>query len=160
MIDGVIIDRVSATISSWAYNGSMFDVGSPCPVLNWYVRILYRVRRSLPLQSLKLVYNSLIYPNIIYCYTVWGSCNNSTRYLLFILQKRILYAIYGSRVREHSLPSFNSLKILTLCNVFRHAQPLHDLLFRHAKWSMFGPKFRLSKWTIISLKNNWCSCFW
>ena len=26
-------------------------------------------------------------------------------------------SIYGSRAREHTLPLFNSLKILTLCNV-------------------------------------------
>ena len=58
-----------------------------------YVPILYQTRNSLSNESLKLIYNSLIYPNLIYCISVWGSCAKIHRNQLLCLQKKIVRII-------------------------------------------------------------------
>ena len=42
-----------------------------------------------------------------------------------------LRAIYGSRAQEYSLPLFNSLKILTLCNVNSYMTGMYDFRSIH-----------------------------
>ena len=39
-----------------------------------FVPILYSTRNNFDASSLKLIYHTLIYPNIIYCNSVWGNC--------------------------------------------------------------------------------------
>ena len=39
-----------------------------------YVHIFYRLRNSLTFSSMKLMYDSLVLPNLTYCNSIWGCC--------------------------------------------------------------------------------------
>jgi hypothetical protein len=37
-----------------------------------FVPIIYNIRRNMTIDTLKMLYNSILYPNLIYCKIVWG----------------------------------------------------------------------------------------
>ena len=71
-----------------------------------FVPILYRVRDQLTSNSLKIVYNALISPNFYYCCSVWGSCNQSVRNSLNVLQRKLIRIICFEDRCSHALPLF------------------------------------------------------
>ena len=48
------------------------QVNSVVSKVSKYVPIIYNLRNQLNNMSLRLLYNSLVYPNIVYCNSVWG----------------------------------------------------------------------------------------
>ena len=52
--------------------------------------VLNRVKKMLPPDSLKLLYNSLILPHIQYGLVLWGNSNNSNKKRITAIQKRIV----------------------------------------------------------------------
>ena len=42
-----------------------------------FVALFYKIRDLLNTQNLHLLYNSLVLPNMMYCHSVWGACNNT-----------------------------------------------------------------------------------
>ena len=89
------------------------------------IAILRILRFSFPKHILRMIYMSLIFSHINYCNIIWGSACNSTLEPLFRLQKKAIRLISNSHYLEHTAPIFNSLKILTLHQVFK----LNCLLF-------------------------------
>ena len=89
------------------------------------IAILRILRFSFPKHILRMIYMSLIFSHVNYCNIIWGSACNSTLEPLFRLQKKAIRLISNSHYLEHTAPIFNSLKILTLHQVFK----LNCLLF-------------------------------
>lgn len=82
---------------------------------------IFRHIRSLVSQDvLKLLYNSLVYPHLTYCNSVWGACVRATLHPLMIVQKKIVRTICFSNFREHSAPLFKSLQFLTLTDINKY----------------------------------------
>ena len=82
-----------------------------------YVPLFYRIRKSVPLTCMKVMYFSFIYSNLIYCNTVWCSVNKTTINKLIIAQKKIIRAISGTPSREPSSPLFENLQLLKVENI-------------------------------------------
>ena len=61
---------------------------------------------------------SLIFSHVNYCNLIWGSACKNTLEPLFRLQKKAVRLVNNSYFLEHTAPIFNSLKILTLYQVF------------------------------------------
>ena len=53
-----------------------------------FMPMLYNVRNNVSREGLKLIYNSLIYPLLMYCNVVWGSCCQSYLNNLNTIQKK------------------------------------------------------------------------
>ena len=82
--------------------------------LSKYVAIFYRIRDLLDRGSLLLIYKTLIYPNLIYCNSVWGATYVSVLKPLVVMQKKIVRVMcYRSRL-DHTGGIFNDLKILKI----------------------------------------------
>jgi hypothetical protein len=77
--------------------------------------ILTRMKRQLPSNVLKMLYNSLIVPYLEYGLLAWG--DGSTKRLT-ILQKKAVRCITNSKYLSHTDPLFRSLNILKLCDIF------------------------------------------
>ena len=61
-----------------------------CNKVSKCIGILLKARKSLSVQIMNLLYNSLVLPYLQYCITVWGSAYPSLVTHLFILQKRAI----------------------------------------------------------------------
>ena len=78
------------------------------------IGILHKLKHSFPLRILRLIYNSLIHPHLIYGLYLWGF--NPKR--LTILQKRAVRILARSPYLSHSTPLFKSLQILKLEDLY------------------------------------------
>ena len=74
--------------------------------------ILYLTRHMLTENALKQMYYALVYPNIIYCQTVWGSSGTVVSKQIVTSQKRVIRTITGARRYEHTNSIFSDLRIL------------------------------------------------
>ena len=98
-----------------------------------YLPILYKIRRSLNRNTLKLIYNSLIHANLMYCISTWGFCYRNRFNLLLVLQKKLVRAITFGTSFSGSVPLFRDLNLLPLdhlsiysVNVFVHKTLLNS----------------------------------
>ena len=64
-------------------------IGTVAKTLSKFVYLIYKCRSFLPLQCRKLFYNTLIYPNIIYCITCWGNSPKNNLTSLITKQKKV-----------------------------------------------------------------------
>ena len=78
------------------------------------IGILHKLRHSFPQRILRLIYNSLIHPHLIYGLYLWGF--NPKR--LTILQKRAVRILALRPYLSHSTPLFKSLKIPKLEDLY------------------------------------------
>lgn len=92
-------------------------VDSVIKKLSKYVPILYKVRGSLTRESLVSIYNSIIYPHLTYCNSVWGACGKTKLLKLKILQKKIIRAMSFC---AHTAPLFTNLKLLKLEHINKY----------------------------------------
>ena len=80
-----------------------------------YIGILYRLKRYLPMNVLKLIYFSLIQSSLNYSLMSWGfNCGR-----LKTLQKKAIRAICNSKYNAHTEPLMKNLKILKLEDMFK-----------------------------------------
>ena len=82
------------------------------------IGILYKAKRLLTQETLITLYNSFIYPYIVYCIEVWGSTCKKNLLSLLKLQKCAIRLITSSPRRTESAPLFESLKILSVFQVY------------------------------------------
>ena len=61
--------------------------------LSKFVSIIYRIRERVDRSTLKMIYNSLIYPNLVYCNTVWGGACKARQDVLYKYQNKIVRAL-------------------------------------------------------------------
>ena len=62
---------------------------------------------------------SLVYSHINYCNLIWGAAEDGIIEPLFILQKKAIRIITKSHYLEHTAPLFESLKLLTVYQVYK-----------------------------------------
>jgi hypothetical protein len=92
--------------------------------------VINRVKKMLPPQSLKMLYNSLILTHIQYGLALWGGRNNQNRKRINIIQKRIIRTISKSHIKSHTEPKMKSLGILKIDDLYKQkcATLIHDAL--------------------------------
>ena len=84
------------------------------------IGVIIKARKVLHSESMICLYNSFIYPYMIYCNQVWGSACKTNIEPLLILQKRVMRIILGVHPRSPSEPSFITLKFLSCENIFKY----------------------------------------
>ena len=82
---------------------------------------MYKARSYLSKLSMRKLYDSYIYPSLIYCIEVWGTSLAHT-YLkpLLLLQKINVRIMSFSSYYAHTAPIFKDLKILTIDKLIVH----------------------------------------
>ena len=78
------------------------------------------VKKYVDLQTLKMLYFSLIYPHLHYGITSWGATSKSHLKKLEIRQKQALKIMTGSAFDSPSAPLFLQLGFLKLNDIYRH----------------------------------------
>ena len=82
--------------------------------------IVYTIRKKLNLSTLKIIYNSLMYPLIIYCVSVWGGALATHLRPVVLAQKRAVRAITNSPRYERTLPLLNANHLLRFHLVYEY----------------------------------------
>lgn len=78
------------------------------------IGIMNRLKRSLPYNALKLMYDSLIGSHLQFCITAWGY--KTTR--LENLQKRALRVVHSAKYNAHTEPLLKASKLLMVRDIF------------------------------------------
>ena len=91
-----------------------------CKKLCKYPYLFYKTRHNLTLKALKLIYNTLIYPNLIYCITAWGSANGTNLRPLKLMQKKILRSMFGVSSMHSSGPLFLNSNIFAIHSLHKY----------------------------------------
>ena len=99
------------------------------------IGILHKLKHSFPLRILRLIYNSLIHPHLIYSLYLWGF--NPKR--LTILQKRAVRILARRPYLSHSTPLFKSLQILKLEDLY--ITQLYKLYYKNVN-NLLPPYFQ------------------
>ena len=111
------------------------------------IGVIYRIRDFLPSCILLKLYNSIIYPYIFYCNSIWGGTYQVHLQRLTILQKRSIRLINNADYLAHTNELFIRSKVLKLkevhklcCAIYLYKRPtlrdnfvrthLHDTRFR------------------------------
>ena len=79
--------------------------------------IIRKLSYSLPVYTLKTLYNVLIMPHIDYCNVVWAVSPNKWISRIHVIQKKAVRLIAGYKRGVHSPPIFRQLDILTIFDV-------------------------------------------
>ena len=79
-----------------------------------FVPIIYQIRRDMNLYSLRTIYNTLIFPCLFYCNSVWGAIYKKNLNALQVLQKQIIRAISDKNISYSSAEIFKELFLLKL----------------------------------------------
>ena len=67
-----------------------------------YIPIVYNIRNSLTSESLKLLYNCMIYPPLIYANIIWSSICKSKLNSLVLIQKKIVRMLAFNAKYDHT----------------------------------------------------------
>ena len=86
----------------------------------------------LEVESMKLLYSSLVFPYINYCVEVWGNTFKSNIHPIYVLQKKALRIVYKTSYNEHTNKLFIDM----------HALKLNDLIDYKTAIIMFRAKRR------------------
>ena len=90
-------------------------------------RILYQIRKYLPLETRLKYYYSFIYPQLSYAILIWGNTAYSHLRPLVLQHKRIIRLMTDSGPFDHTTPLFKRLKLLKLTDIYEY----HLLLYMH-----------------------------
>ena len=123
-LDGREIERVSHT----KFLGCLIDenllwndhITSVIRKASKFIPILYNIRNNLDTKTLVLIYNSIIYPNLVYCNSVWGAAPKSKLHPLFVIQKKLIRLISFKSKFHPSAPLFKDHNILTLSQIYKY----------------------------------------
>lgn len=91
------------------------------------IGVLSKLKKYVPLNILKYIYNAIILPHLNYCNEIWGNSYKVHLDKLYILQKRAVRIITSSNFNERSSPLFVKLRTL----------PLYDLVNLNVLMFMF-----------------------
>ena len=114
------------------------------------ISLLRRLRYIFPKRILRMIYMSLIYSYLNYCILIWGSAYNNALNPLYILQKKAVRLINNSQYLDHTLPIFNSLKLLPLRQIFE--LNCLNFLYKCLKTDQF-PEFKRRLLSNLSVRN-------
>ena len=108
---GVILDCKISWVQHIAYVKSKISKG---------IGIMYQARKYLNRQTLANLYNSYIYPYLVYCVESWGNVASCHLDPLFILQKKMVRIITFSNYDAPSQVIFRELNILPLYHLVQN----------------------------------------
>lgn len=121
-MEGVRLDRVESTKFLGVYIDNL---------LNWKqhttqialkisknIYLINRLKKILPLKSLKTLYFTMIHPYFLYCNIVWGCATLVALNKLITLQKRALRIITNSNFRTPSSPLYRMLNVPKLTDIY------------------------------------------
>ena len=83
------------------------------------IGILHKISSLLTLPTLKIIYNSLIYPHLQYGIVFWNNVNKTKFNYIFRLQKKAIRLINKSGKFDHTEPLFKNNKILNLNDIMQ-----------------------------------------
>ena len=75
---------------------------------------MYKLKDSLPLNALLLLYKSFILSHLLYGVIAWGNCYSKYLDPLLKLQKKAVRLCTGSHYLAHTEPIFKHLRLLKL----------------------------------------------
>ena len=107
---GVIVDK------SLKFNSHLNDLGNK---LSKNIGIMYKLRDFVPMNILRNLYFSFIYPYLNYCVIVWGHTNKIYLEKISILQKRVVRIINGANFLDHTNQLFIRSNILKLSDIYK-----------------------------------------
>ena len=81
--------------------------------------ILYHTRHKLNLESLKLIYYTLIHPVFTYCSLAWGGISNDQLKQVNIAHKRIIRTIAHLKKYEHTSQTYKDLELLKFFDILK-----------------------------------------
>ena len=125
IIDKHTIENVSnfKFLGTWLDNNLNWKINTneKCKKISQVLGIMYRIKHFISTDILKLLYNSLIQPHLLYGILAWYSDNrnnskNTTR--LSKLQKRAMRIIDRANYNAHTEPIFKKYKILKLHDLY------------------------------------------
>jgi hypothetical protein len=76
--------------------------------------VLYNVRRNLLRKHMITLYNSLIYPYLSYCNTIWASATKNALNPLILIQKQVIRCICFLKKNQRTSSYFKPLNIMKL----------------------------------------------
>ena len=77
--------------------------------------ILWKIRKYLSIETIRLLYFALIHSNVLYGLSIWGSvAPSSAQRNLQLIQNNAIRAICGSNKFDHVTPLFRKLEILKI----------------------------------------------
>ena len=80
---------------------------------------LYRLKDYVNKKTLRMVYFGLIYSNLQYCISCWGSASQCHLEPLNILNRRAIRTIFNADRRAHTTPLFHSLNTLKIDDIYK-----------------------------------------
>ena len=119
---GVIIDQHLSFLSHISYTKGKIARG---------IGILKKSRYYFTRDTLKTLYNSLVYPHFTYCIEVWGNVYSTHLDSLYKLQKWAIRIITCKKRSDHTSPLFNSLKLLKLKEMYVYFVTLLMYKYHH-----------------------------
>ena len=93
--------------------------------------ILNKIRNFLDRKTLSHLYNSFVFPYLIYGIEVWGNTNAVHLVPIIKIQKKIVRTITFSHYLAHTEPIFDTLNILNFNNLVVHRISL--MMFKYSK---------------------------
>ena len=81
------------------------------------IGILYRIKYSVPLRILFMMYNAFILPHIMYCIIIWANQFPSKLEKIYRLQKKALRICSNSDYYAPSKPIFNHFQTLNIFDI-------------------------------------------
>ena len=79
---------------------------------------MFKARPVLDQNVLLTLYNSFVYPYLIYCIEIWGTASQTHLQPLFLAQKKVVRIITFSHYLAHTQPLFQSLLILPVAKSY------------------------------------------
>ncbi len=82
-----------------------------------FIGVIYKLRNCLNQESIKIIYFSLVYPNLFYCSAIWGGAYHTYIQSLFTTQKKLLRVMFHCNRYDHTNPYFAQHKLLKLPDI-------------------------------------------
>ena len=120
MFLGVILDENLSWKSHLSYLTNKISMS---------IGVIYKASFCLPLESLRILYFSMIYPYLQYCAIVWGLTYPTSIRRIEVLQKRAIRILDDSAFDAHTGPIFKKLGLLKLNDICM--LQLGELMFYH-----------------------------
>ena len=166
-LDNVLIDNdVVVRVQSAKFLGLHIDenlswrfhTNHVARILSKFSCILYKVKSFLNDPSLLLVYKSLIFPNIIYCQSLWGFTRKTYINKVYLAQKKIIRVIGNVSARDHTMQIFQENKLLTInsSSIYSCLLFLFKFMLYHNETRWFVPYVNTMYNTRFSNENNLC----
>ena len=84
------------------------------------IGILSRARRYLNEKILVTLYNSFIYPYLLYGNLIWGNVNKTKMWPLFRAQKRAIRLVFNLKKRMSTSKTFKTEKIIKVPDIYKY----------------------------------------